>query len=70
MKANLIDTHLLVSRSRSSATVKVKYQGHFLKKNGCFGGIMISVSQTHLVYFYREHQTKGMRSLQGSEGKF
>ena len=28
MKAHLIDTHLLVPRSRSSAKVKVKYQGH------------------------------------------
>ena len=50
MKAHLISTHLLVprSRSRSSAKVKVEYQGytHF-SKNGSFGGI--SVSQTHLV---------------------
>ena len=28
MKAHLIDTHLLVQKSRSSARVKVKYQGH------------------------------------------
>ena len=28
MKAHLMDTHLLVPRSRSSAKVKVKYQGH------------------------------------------
>ena len=42
MKAHLIYTHLLVPRSRSSAKVKVKYQGHV---SGCFRGI--SVSQTH-----------------------
>ena len=32
MKAHLIDTHLLVPRSRSSAKVKVEYQGHVLKR--------------------------------------
>ena len=45
MKAHLIDTHLLVPRPRSSAKVKVKYQGHVSQR--CFGGIRIS--QTHLV---------------------
>ena len=34
MKAHLIDTHLLVPRSRSSAKVKVKYQGHVSQKMG------------------------------------
>ena len=47
MKAHLIDTHLLVPRSKSSAKVKVKYQGH-VSQRGCFGGI--SVSQTHFVF--------------------
>ena len=46
MKAHLIDTHLLVLSSRSSAKVKVKYQGH-VSEDGCFGGI--SGSQAHLV---------------------
>ena len=46
MEAHLIDTHLLVPRSRSSAKVKVKYQGHISQKR-MFG--RISVSQTHLV---------------------
>ena len=46
MNAYLIDTHLLVPRSRSSAKVKVRYQGP-ISKDRCFGGI--SVSQTHLV---------------------
>ena len=48
MKAHLIDTHLLVPRSRSSAKVKVKYQGHVFQKMGVSGGI--SVSQTYLVF--------------------
>ena len=47
MKAHLIDTHLLVPRSRSSAKFKVKYRGHVSQKMGAAGGI--SVSQTHLV---------------------
>ena len=47
MKAYLINMHLLVPRSRSSAKVKVKYKGYIFKKNGHFGGI--HVSQTHLV---------------------
>ena len=48
MKAHLINTHLLIPRSRSSAKVKVKYQGHDSKKMGVSGGI--SVSQTHIVF--------------------
>ena len=46
MKVHLIDTHLLVLRSRSS--VKVKYQNLYLEKMAV-EGISISVSQTHLV---------------------
>ena len=34
MKAHVIDTHLLVPRSRSSAKVMVKYQGHVSQKMG------------------------------------
>ena len=37
MKAHLINTHLVVSRSRSSAKVKVKYQGHVSQKMGVSG---------------------------------
>ena len=37
MKAHLIDTHLLVPRSRSSAKVEVKYQGHVSQKMGVSG---------------------------------
>ena len=49
MKARLTDTHPLVLKSRSSAKIKVKYQGHISQKMVVSGGI--SVSQTHLVYF-------------------
>ena len=37
MKAHLIDTHLLEPRSRSSAKVKVKYQGHVPQNMGVWG---------------------------------
>ena len=47
-KAHFNGTHLLVSRSSASATVK--YEGH--KKNGCFGGN--SVSQTQIVFLEKQ----------------
>ena len=40
MKAHLIDTHLLVPRSSSSAKVKVKYQGHVSQKMGVSGALV------------------------------
>ena len=40
MKAHVIDTHLLMSRSRSSAKVKVKYQGHVSQKIGVSGALV------------------------------
>ena len=40
MKAHLIDTHLLVPRSRSSAKVKVNYQGHVYQKMGVSGAFV------------------------------
>ena len=40
MKAHLIDTHLLPPRSRSSAKVKVKYQGHVSQKMGVSGALV------------------------------
>ena len=40
MKAHLIYTHLLVSRSRSSAKVNVKYQGHVSQKMGFSGALV------------------------------
>ena len=39
MKAHLTDTHL-VPRSRSSAKVKVKYQGHVSQKMGVSGALV------------------------------
>ena len=50
MKAHLMDTHLLVPRSRSSAKVMVKYQGHVSGKMSVSQNMGISVSQTHLVF--------------------
>ena len=47
MKAHLIDTHLLVPRSRSSAKVKVKYQGHVSQKMGVSGAL---VFHKHIVF--------------------
>ena len=43
MKAYLINTHLLVPRSVSSAKVKVEYQGYISQK--------MAFSETHLVLF-------------------
>ena len=40
MKAHLIDTHLLVPRSRSFAKVKVKYQCHVSQKMGVSGAVV------------------------------
>ena len=40
MKTHLIDTHLQVPRSRSSAKVKVKYQGHVSQKMGVSGALV------------------------------
>ena len=40
MKAHLIDTHLLVPRSRSSAKVKVKYLGHVSQKMDVLGALV------------------------------
>ena len=49
MKEHPINMHLLVPRSRSSAKVKVKYQGDISQKMAVSGGI--SVSETHLVFY-------------------
>ena len=40
MKAHLINTHLLLPRSRSFAKVKVKYQGHVSQKMGVSGALV------------------------------
>ena len=49
MKAHLIDTHLLVPRSRLSAKVKVKYQGHVSQKMGVLGAL---VFHKHILVFF------------------
>ena len=40
MKAHLINTHLLVPRSRSSAKVKVKYKGYISQKMAVSGAFV------------------------------
>ena len=40
MKAHLINEHLLVPRSMSSAKVKVRYQGHVSQKMGVSGALV------------------------------
>ena len=52
MKAYLINMHLLVPRSRSSAKVKVKYKGYISQKNGHFGGIRVSQTVLVSVFFF------------------
>ena len=48
MRAHLIDTHLQVPRSSSSAKVKVKYQGHVSEKMAVSGALVFP--KTHLVF--------------------
>ena len=66
MKADLINTHLLVPRSRSSAKVKVKYQGHVSQKKGVWGGISVS---THLVQSTNEFNLEQSKILSFSKIK-
>ena len=42
MKAHLINTHLLVPRSRSSAKVKVKYKGYISPKMAVSGAFVFN----------------------------
>ena len=55
MKAHLIDVHLLEPRSRSSAKVKVKYQGHVSQKMGVSGAL---VFHKHILFFFFLHLEK------------
>ena len=52
MKAHLIDTHLLVQRSWSSAKVKVKYQGHVSQKMGVLGELVFH-KHIFVCFFYQ-----------------
>ena len=49
MNAHLIDTHLLLPRSRSSAKIKVKYQDHVSQKMGVSGAL---VFHKHILFFF------------------
>ena len=53
MKAHLIDTHLLVPRTGSSAKVKVKYQGHVSQKMGVSGAL---VFHKHILFSFDKDQ--------------
>ena len=48
MKAHLIDTYLLVPRSKSSPKVKVKYEGDVSQKMGVSGAL---VFHKHIMFF-------------------
>ena len=50
MKAHLINMHLLVPRSRSSAKVKVKYQGYISQKIAVSRSFMF---HKHILFFFR-----------------
>ena len=50
MKAHLIDTHLLVPRSRSTAKVKVKFQGHVSQKMGVSGALVFHKHILFLIF--------------------
>ena len=52
MKAHLIDTHLLVPRSRSSAKVKVNYQGHVSQKMGISGALVFHKAILLKAFFF------------------
>ena len=52
-KAHLIDTHLLVPRSRSSAKVKVKYHGHVSQKMGVSGALVFHKHILFVVFVFK-----------------
>ena len=62
MKAHLIDTHLLVPGSMSSAKVKVKYRGHVSQKMGVSGAL---VFHKHILFilFWSEMTLNSNRKL-------
>ena len=60
MEAHLIDTHLLGPRSRSSAKVKAKYQGHVSQKMDASGAL---VFHEHIL-FYRLQMLSILTSLE------
>ena len=56
MKAHLINTGLLVSRSRSSAKVKVKYQSHVSQKMGVSGALVFHKNMLFSLSFLTDHE--------------
>ena len=60
MKAHLIDTHLLVPRARSSAKVKVKYQGHVSQQMGVSRAL---VFHKHILYLDFAPEMKKKKAL-------
>ena len=50
MKAYIINMHLLVSRSRSSAKVKVQYKGYISQKMAVSGAFMF---HKHILFISR-----------------
>ena len=64
MEAHLIDTHLLVPRSRSSAKVKVKYQGHVSQKMVVSGAL---VFHKHILFLSDTEFIDKFKKLQKCE---
>ena len=52
-KAHLINTHLLGPRSKSSAKVKVEYQGYISKKIAVSGAL---VFHKHILFLFQLHK--------------
>ena len=71
MKAYLINMHLLVPRSRSSAKVKVKYKGYISQQMAVSGAF---VFHKHILFFLFQDNnpfsdTYQQRELQGNQNK-
>ena len=56
MKAYLINMHLLVPRSRSSAKLKVKYEGYISQKMAFLGAL---VFHKHILFYLVSHASDG-----------
>ena len=58
MKAYLINMHLLVPRSRSSAKVKVKYKGYISQKMAVSGAFVIHKHILGFFFFFLKKKKK------------
>ena len=63
MKAHLINMHLLVPRSRSSAVVKVKYKGYISQKMAVSGAFMF---HKHILFFCYVSDVGGLDAAKGA----